>query len=76
MLEEGLIFPVDQAEWINPIVIKNKKDAIEIKVCVNYRILNNSCVIDPFLTPFSDEVLGNVAWNESYSLTNGFLGYH
>jgi hypothetical protein len=43
---------------------------------VDYRSLNSSCVHDPFPTPFSDEVLDQVAGNEAYSFTDGFSGYH
>jgi len=32
MLDAGIIFPVDKADWISPIVIQNKKDANEIRV--------------------------------------------
>jgi len=74
MLDAGIIFPVDEADWISPIVIQNKKDLTEIRVCVNYRSLNNACVHIPFPTPFSDEVLDNVAGNEAYSFTDGFSG--
>ena len=38
--------------------------------------MNNACIHDPFPTPFSDEVLDNVAGNEAYSFTDGFSGYH
>ena len=31
---------------------------------------------DPFLTPFSNEVLDNVARNEAYSFMDRFSGYH
>jgi hypothetical protein len=33
-------------------------------------------VHDPFPTPFTDEVLEQVAGRESYSFTDGFSGYH
>jgi hypothetical protein len=63
-------------EWINPIVIQNKKGVDDIQVCVDYRSLNISFVHDPFPTPFSDEVLDQVAGNEAYSFTDGFFRYH
>ena len=63
MLKAGLIFPVEEAEWVSPIVIQSKKEKSEIRVCVDYRSLNNACIHDPFPTPFSDEVLDNVAGN-------------
>jgi len=76
MLEVGIIFLVDEVEWISLMVIQNKKDVKEIRVCVDYRSLNNAFVHDPFLTPFNDEVLDNVVGNEAYSFTDGFSGYH
>ena len=44
MLEAGLIFPVEEAEWVNPIVIQRKKDTEDIRVCVDYRSLKFICV--------------------------------
>lgn len=38
--------------------------------------LNNACVQDPFLTPFTNEVLDNVGGQEAYSFNDGFSGYH
>lgn len=40
------------------------------------RKLNDACVHDPFLTPFTDEVLDNVGGQEAYSFTHGFFEYH
>jgi len=38
-----------------------------------FRSVNDACVHYPFPTPFSDEVLAQVAGNEAYSFTDGFL---
>jgi hypothetical protein len=76
MLTTGLIFPVDKDEWISYIMIQTKKGTDDIRVCVDYKSLNASCVHDPFPTPFSNEVLDQVAINEAYSFTDGFSGYH
>jgi hypothetical protein len=35
MLGVGLIFPVEEAEWVSPIVIQSKKDTEDIRVCVD-----------------------------------------
>jgi len=67
-----LVFPVDEVEWINHIFIQDKKDLEDIRVCVDYKSLNNACVHDLFPTPFSNEVMKNVAGNEAYSFTDGF----
>lgn len=76
MPKAGLILPVEESEWVSPIIIQNKKDKSKICVCVDYQSLNNAYIHEPFPTPFSDEVLENVAGNEAYSFTDGFLGYH
>ena len=76
MLAVGLIFPIEEEKWVSRIVIQRKKGIKDIWACVDYRILNVTCVHDPFMTPFSDEVLDQVVVKESYSFTDGLLGYH
>jgi hypothetical protein len=76
MLVVGLIFPVDEFEWINLIFIHSKKGTEDIRVCVYYRSLNSAYVHDPLPTLFSDKVLDQVVGREAYSFTDGFFGYH
>jgi len=76
MLVSELIFSVDKAEWISPIVIHSKKGTYDIIFFLDYENLNSSCVHDPFSTPFSEEVLDQVVGKEVYSFTDGFSGYH
>lgn len=76
MLTVGLIFPFNKAEWISPIVIQTMKGMDDIRVCVDYKSLNAACVHDPFPTPFSDEVLDQVAGYEAYFFIDGVSRYH
>jgi hypothetical protein len=57
-------------------VVQDKKQGKGISICVDMRKLNDACLHDPFPTPFRDEVLENVGGHESYSFTDGLLGYH
>jgi len=41
-------------------VVQEKKRKDEIRICVDLIKVNDSCVCDPFSTPFMDEVLDNV----------------
>jgi hypothetical protein len=75
MLEEGIIEPIKELEWINPMVIQDKKTS-KIRICVDLKKLNDAYLHDPFPTPFTDEVLDNVGGQEVYSFTDGFSRYH
>jgi hypothetical protein len=59
MLEAGIIETIEESEWINPMVVEDKKSE-EIIICVYLKKLNDACLHDPFPTPFIDEVLDNV----------------
>jgi hypothetical protein len=75
LLEVGVIEPVEESEWISPMVVQeNNKGGI--RICVDLRKLNDACLHDPFPTPFTNEVLENVVGQEDYSFIDGFLGYH
>jgi hypothetical protein len=75
MLEERIIEPIEDSEWISPMVVQNKNTR-EIRICVDLRKLNDACLHYPFPRLFTDEVLNNVGGQEVYSFTNGFSGYH
>jgi hypothetical protein len=75
MLEAGIIEPMEEYEWISPMVFQEKKQG-GIRICVYFRKLNDSFLHDPFPTPFIDEVLQNVGGQEAYSFTDGFSSYH
>ena len=59
MLDAGIIEPVEKSEWISLMVVQEKKTS-EICICVDLRKLNDACVHDLFLTPFTNEVLEGV----------------
>ena len=59
MLVAGLIDPVEESEWISPMVVQDKKIG-EVWICVDMRKLNDACMHDPFPTPFTDEFLEGV----------------
>ena len=58
MLTTGIIYPIDQSQWVSPMVVQPKKhDPKKLRVCVDYKWLNKSTKIDPFPTHFADEIL-------------------
>ena len=60
MLESCVIEPVEESKWISPIVVQDKKASGEVIICVDLGKLNDSCLHDPFMTPFTYAVLENV----------------
>jgi hypothetical protein len=55
MWEVGIIEPVEELEWISPIVVQDKKIG-EIMIYVVLRKMNDACLHDPFPTLFTYEV--------------------
>lgn len=72
----GIIEPVEESDWVNPMVVQEKKQKGEIRICVDVKKLNDGCAHDLFPTAFTDEILENVGGQEAYSFTDGFSGYH
>ena len=75
MFEAGIIEPMEEFEWINPMIFQEKKKG-RIRICIDLRKLNYACLHDPFPTPFTYEVMENAGGQEAYSFTDGFSGYH
>jgi hypothetical protein len=75
MLEATIIEPIEESEWINLMVVQDKKIR-GIRICSYLRKLSDACLHDSFPSPFIDEVLDNVCGQEAYSFMDGFSGYH
>jgi hypothetical protein len=75
MLDTRIIELVEESEWINPMVVK-EKNTRGIGICVDLRNMNYACLHDPLPTPFMDEVLEIVGEKENYYLLDGFSRYH
>jgi hypothetical protein len=75
MLDPRIIEPVEEYEWIIPMVVQDKIIR-GIRICVDVRKLNDACLHDLFPTPFMDEVHEHVGSQETYYFTDGFSGYH
>ena len=77
MLAAGIIYPIDQSEWENPMDVQPKKhDPTKLRICVNFRELNKVTLTDPFPTPYADKIFNEIVGHECYSFTYGFSGYN
>lgn len=57
ILVAGIIEPVEESNWVSPMIVQEKKQKGEIRICMDLQKLNDACVNDPFPMPFTDEVL-------------------
>ena len=56
LLRVGCIRPVKRATWLSPIVVVPKKNG-QIQVCVDYRKLNATIIMDAFSFTYTDIIL-------------------
>ena len=74
LLRAQFIYPVEDSEWVSPIVVVPKKNG-KWRVCVDYKPLNAATKRDHFPLPFQDEILDEIAGHEMYSVCDGYSGY-
>ena len=74
LLKAGFIYPVEDSEWVSPVVVTPKKNG-KWRVCVDYKPLNAATKRDHFPLPFQDEILNEVAGHERYTVCDGYSGY-
>jgi hypothetical protein len=71
----GFIYPIAYTSWVsNPVPVDKKKGSI--RVCTEFRDLNNACPKDNFPTPFIDQIIDDCAGHEALSFMDGFSGYN
>ncbi len=75
MLAASFIKPIEKAIWLSPIVVMPKKNG-KLRIYVDFRKLNVATKKDPYLLPFTNEVINIVTGHEVYTFLDGFFRYH
>ena len=73
LLKVGFIAEVESSDWLFPIVVVPKNNG-KLRICVDFRKLNEQTIKDPFPLPFTDTMLDQVARYEMYSFLDGYKG--
>ncbi|KAL0368019.1 UNVERIFIED_CONTAM: Transposon Ty3-G Gag-Pol polyprotein [Sesamum calycinum] len=75
LIEVGFIREVKYPMWISSIVLVRKKNG-QIRVCVDFRDLNNACPKDDFPLPIVELMIDATTGHEALSFMDGSSGYN
>ncbi|XP_070007654.1 uncharacterized protein [Nicotiana sylvestris] len=75
LIEPGFIREVKYPTWVSSIVTVKKKNG-QIRVCIDFRDLNNVCPNDEFLLPISELMIDATTGYEAMSFMDGSSGYN
>eukprot|EP00253_Pinus_taeda_P002196 PITA_02196 len=75
LLHAGFIYSVPLTDWVSNIVPGMKKQGT-IRVCVDYRYVNQAFLKDNYPMPFIDQIIDECAGCEIFSFMDGFSRYN
>ncbi len=75
LINAGFIEVWNYPEWVANIVPVPKKDS-RIRVCVDYKDLNQASTNDNFPLPHIDVLVDNTTYHTMFSFMDGFSGYN
>ena len=75
LLQAGFIRAVQYPKWISNIVPVKKKSG-QIRVCVDFRNLNEACPKDDFPLPIPELLIDSTSAYTTMSFMDGYSGYN
>src|SRR3954471_11057864 len=75
LIDSRFIREEQHPDWVSNIVPVTKKNG-SIRVCIDFRNLNDACPKDEFLLPVTDIMVDNTAGYEGMSFMDRFSGYN
>ena len=73
-LKASFLTAIAYLDWVANIVPVPKKDG-KVRMCVDYRDLNQASPEDNFPLPHINTLVNNIATNRFFSFMDGFSGY-
>ena len=74
-LSVGFLTAIAYSNWVANIVLVLKKD-VKVRMCINYRDLNQACPKDNFPLPHIDTLIDYTVTNMCFSFMDGFSSYN
>jgi hypothetical protein len=75
MLNANTIAPIRHPSWLANLVVVRKKKG-EIRLCLDFRNLNQLSLKDNYLLPNMENLLQSVTGLGMFSMLDGFSGYN
>jgi hypothetical protein len=72
----GFIREILHPDWLANLVLVQKKNTTEWRMCVDYTDLNKHCSKDLFGQPCIDQIVDSTAGSVLLSFLDYYLGYH
>ena len=75
LIEANIIFPIKHSSWVENLVPIRKKNG-EIRLCVDFRDLNQASLRDHHPLPSMEKIMSKVNGSERFSFLDRFSGYN
>jgi hypothetical protein len=75
MVDAGIIAPIRYSSWMSNLVVVRKKNG-DIRLCVDFRNLNQLLLKDNYPLPNMEHLLQQVTGAGMMSMLDGFSGYN
>lgn len=75
LIEANIIFSIKHSSWVANLVPVRKKNG-EIRLCVDFRDLNQASLKDHHPLPSMEQILSKVSGSRRFSFLDGFSGYN
>ncbi|CAL2265901.1 unnamed protein product [Prunus armeniaca] len=76
LLKAGFIRPAIYADWLANIVLVLKRKTGAVRICIDYRNLNEASPKDEYPMPMADMLVDGAAHNQMLSFMDGNAGYN
>ncbi|WP_271039623.1 reverse transcriptase domain-containing protein [Agrobacterium sp. ST15.13.040] len=76
LLDAEVIREVKYPEWLSNVVIATKEGSSKLRMCIDFRNLNDACPKDSFPLPPIDQLVDSTAEYGLPSFLDAFSGYH